>query len=374
MTQPIPRVLIQEQRADGRLPRTQIPRIWGGAGTSPTASKGLLRGLALAAFAVLGTMTWVGSAGAVTRTESCGELSTFGETYILTSDLTLASCETCFVVANDRITIDLGGHTISGPCTDVAGAGPFSAGVTDGGTTRQGTTVKNGKITGFEGGINLGSSTRTVIRNLEVSKNAANGLVLGAQSLVKGCTVESNGQDGINIAGDFSQVQDCTISGNGGTGINALVTRMLVTRNTVGGNVSGIVAGESSTVSFNTSSDNSNFGVWVGIHSRITGNTTSGNGNSGVATDGLSLVSNNISNDNGGGGITCPRFGLEPCISIPNDFDGTRSVLTGNTTNRNVFVGVEAWCPSTVTNNTSTGNGDDYNFNGPGVCQTKNNK
>ena len=66
MTQPILRVLIQEKLADGRLPRTQIPRIWGG----PRNGKGLLRGLTLAAFAALGTMTCVASAGAATRDQN----------------------------------------------------------------------------------------------------------------------------------------------------------------------------------------------------------------------------------------------------------------------------------------------------------------
>ncbi len=51
MTQPIRRVLIQETLANG---------------------KGLLRGLTLAAFAVLGTMTCVASVGAATRSNRAG--------------------------------------------------------------------------------------------------------------------------------------------------------------------------------------------------------------------------------------------------------------------------------------------------------------
>ena len=68
------------------------------------------------------------------------DLNTFGETYVLTADLT--SCGTCLVVANDRITIDLAGHTIS--------VLRWRRRVTDGGIPRQGTTVKNGTITGFD--------------------------------------------------------------------------------------------------------------------------------------------------------------------------------------------------------------------------------
>ena len=80
-------------------------------------------------------------------------------------------------------------------------------------------------------------------------------------------------------------------------------------------------------------------------------------------------MSYNTSNGNEGGGINLGADGL---------FDGTRSLVTGNTTNNNVGVGVEAWCPSTVTNNKSSGNGlMDYNIGldiiGTG-CQTNNNK
>jgi hypothetical protein len=167
-------------------------------------SKGLLRALTLAAFAALGTMTFVASAGAATQIDVCRDLSSLGETYVLTRALT--SCGTCLVVANDRITIDLAGRTISAYC---AGVG---AGITDGGIAVQGTTVKNGTITGFEVGVALGASARTVIRNLEVSDNATHGLLLGPRSLVKSCLIQGNGQDGINI-GEFGQVQDCTIGG-----------------------------------------------------------------------------------------------------------------------------------------------------------------
>ena len=54
-------------------------------------SKGLLRRLTLAAFAVLGTMTCAASAGAAEAITSCATLSTFGGTYVLAADLTAAA-------------------------------------------------------------------------------------------------------------------------------------------------------------------------------------------------------------------------------------------------------------------------------------------
>jgi hypothetical protein len=345
MTQPILRILIQEKLVNGRSPRIQIPRIRGG----PRNGKGLLRGLTLAAFAVLSTMTFVVSAGAVTAITSCPTaLSTFGETYVLTSDpktnpdRILTSCDTCLTVANDRVTIDLAGHTIIGFCG--------GAGVTDDGIGVQGTTVKNGTITGFGVGVALGASARTVIRNLEVSDNVSHGLLLGLRSLAKGCLIQGNGGDGI-IIGEFGQVQDCTIGGpdaadgNGGFGIFG-ASHLLITRNTVVGNQSGIVVvGELSTVSFNTSSGNTFFGVFAAGKHLITSNITNGKG-PGNAISGLSPVSDNISTENGAVGVQA--------------------------------VGVQASCPSTVTNNRSSGNSSmDYNigFDSIGTgCQTSNNK
>ena len=77
-------------------------------------------------------------------------------------------------------------------------------------------------------------------------------------------------------------------------------------------------------------------------------------------------MSYNISSDNGGGGID---------VVADRISDGTRSLVTGNTTNDNGGIGVEASCPSTVTNNKSSGNGLRTTTLqlGPG-CRTNNNK
>src|SRR6185436_9162651 len=130
-----------------------------------------------------------------------------------------------------------------------------------------------------------------------------------------------------------------TIGGNKLFGISGF-SRLLIRNNMVVGNQTGITVGDFSTVSFNTASGNNVYGVFAGIHSLVTSNETTGNGSdgAGIATGGLSTVSYNISSDNGGGGIQI----------MNDDFgDGTRSLVTGNTTNSNGNAGVEAWCPST---------------------------
>lgn len=337
MTQPIPRVPIQEKLSSG---------------------KRRLRGLPLAAVAaMLGAMTCVSGAGAATRIDSCRTLSTAGETYVLNNDL--SGCDSCLVVNADRITIDLAGHAISG----ILGACDGSAGVTDGGTVRQGVTVKNGTISNFTVGVALGSSTRNQILNLTSSANSEIGINVGVRSLVKGCVVEDNGGYGI-IIGEFGQVQDCTIIGHdGGFGIFG-AGHLLVKDNDVADNLAGIVVGDFGTVAFNSSNNNAVSGLFAGDHSLVTGNTTTGNGNAGITAAGLSAISYNVSSDNGGGGIA---------VGVDGVFDGTQSLVTGNTTNNNGGVGVDAACPSTVTNNRSSGNGLNYDITGPG-CRTNNNR
>ena len=207
MTPSIPRVLLQEELANGQSPHTHIPQIGGRPRTHPAMSKGLLRRLTLAAFAALGTMTCAASAGAAEAITSCATLSTFAGTYVLDADLT--SCGDCLVVTRNRITIDLAGFTISAS----ASCEGLGAGVTDGGAALQGTTVKNGTIKGFADGVVLANSTRNQILNLTSSNNSANGIIVGVRSLVKGCVVVDNGENGI-IIGEFGQVQDCTITGH----------------------------------------------------------------------------------------------------------------------------------------------------------------
>ena len=52
--------------------------------------------------------------------------------------------------------------------------------------------------------------------------------------------------------------------------------------------------------------------------------------------------------------------------------EGIKSLVTHNATNDNIIEGLEVQCPGTVTNNSSSGNGQNYVFEGPG-CLTKNN-
>ena len=259
--------------------------------------RGSLRILAVAAVAAFALVP--APASAVTPVSGCRGLDRAGETYVLTADIS-ASMDPCFFVDADRITLDLNGHTITGT---------NGVGIWDGGASRTSTVVKNGRFTKFNEGILLEDSTRSTVRAVNASDNHGRGIIVGPNSLVKDCTVLRNALGGIT-AGDGGQVEGCLVQdNNGGFGILG-GQRMLVTRNTVIGNGSGIEVGRNSTVTHNTST---------------------GNGESGIAVDAGSLVSRNTANGNGGSGIY-------------------------------------AVCPSTVTHNTALGNTINFNPIGPAAC------
>ena len=275
-----------------------------------------ITGVTVATVAALAWVSVASAAGALNIT-SCQTLSTPNTVYKLTADLT--SCGNCLVVANDRITIDLQGHSITGDCES-------SAGVTDGGMARDWTVVKNGSISSFAVGVRLASSTRNQVQNIQVMTNVI-GIWAGTDSLVKSCSATSNSvfqdEDGYGIiVGDRSQVEGCDASFNGRVGILA-GNHCLITRNTANRNrADGIATGNFCTVSFNTVKFNEGDGIDVG--------------------DGSSA-------------------------------SGAHSLVTGNTVFGNRDGGLEVTCPSDVTNNTALSNGEDYNFLGTN-CHTTNNK
>jgi parallel beta-helix repeat protein len=281
-----------------------------------------VRVLGCALLAALVAMTWVSGAAAVVTIAACGTLSTFGQAYNVTADLH-ASGGDCLVVANNRITINLQGHSI---IQDTASA--FGAGITDGGIARDLTVVKNGSIKGFVFGIELDSSTRSDVRNVTVSENDLDGILIGDNSLVKASVAHDNGLTGIlggdGIRGkDRAQVQDSEASGNGANGIR------------------------------------------VGNRCLVTGNTAEENLEDGIATGGSCTVSRNTASDNDGDGID---VGQED-----GTVNGSKSLVTANLTEDNFDDGIRVECPSTVTNNVSSGNFLNYDFVG-GNCTTSNNK
>jgi hypothetical protein len=270
-----------------------------------------LRALALSAVAAVAALSSAPTpAAAVTPVSVCGPLDKAGETYVLAGDITTSDL-VCFLVLADRITLDLRGHTISGPGASTLG----SVGIWDDNGAGLGTVVRNGTVQNFDFGIFLQSSTRSTIRSVNTSDNRF-GMVIGDTSLVKDCTVQRNSITGI-VTGNGVQVEDCDIGGTPGGDQNG----------------NGLVGGQRMLVTKNTVKGNTGLGILVGINSTVTHNQVSDNGGDGIAV-------------------------------------GLRSLVTSNVANNNGQDGIEAVCPSTITFNEASGNSQNYNLIdiGLGAC------
>jgi parallel beta-helix repeat protein len=267
------------------------------------------------------------AAGAV-NISTCRTLSDFGTVYRLTANLT--SCGDCLIVANNQITIDLQGHSITST-TPQCGLG--ASAITDQFVSRDLIVVRNGTVSGYDLGVSLRESTRASVLGVKANvlgTTAAGsvGIAVGPHGLVKGSEATSNpaGNDaiGILIVGPRGQVQQSNAHDNR-DGIRAVgADNCLITANTASSNVAAIVVANSNrcTISFNTANDNERFGI--------------------VAGAGF----------------------------------GTGHLVTGNVAlnNREGMFDYQIGCPSTVTNNDSTkGFPASYDLLGNG-CKTSNNQ
>lgn len=186
--------------------------------------------------------------------EKCQTISKPGS-YELTNNLAVANSD-CPVITADLVTIDLAGFSItethrSSFCGETAIAA---------GEDRRGITVRNGSISGFGTGVDLGGEG-SVVEGLRLFGDP--GLLgIAAKGVVKG-----------NIVDGFGCVLE---SGNG------IVATGIVTGNYVAGNQRGIFIGEGSTVIGNTVTNNPHGGIIVSCPSNVTNNTAVNNGRLGL--------------------------------------------------------------------------------------------
>ena len=94
---------------------------------------------------------------------ACGDVLTADT--VLTADLTCGPTSDALVIGADDVTLNLAGHTITGPG---AYATPF-AGVRA--AQRSGVTIEKGTITGFQSGVVLDESTDGLVTKLAVHHN-----------------------------------------------------------------------------------------------------------------------------------------------------------------------------------------------------------
>jgi hypothetical protein len=150
------------------------------------------------------------------------------------------------------VTIDLAGFTITEPSRQPGGIGTGTA-IAAGGN---GTTVRNGSISGFDSGVNLGGDGSTVEGLRVFGGGPSSGTGISAMGIVKGNTVV-----------DFAFLL------GSGIGIDAtgIVSGKYVINNGL-----GIQVGQGSTVTGNTVRNNFR-GIITSCPANVTDNTALGN-------------------------------------------------------------------------------------------------
>lgn len=188
------------------------------------------------------------------------------------------------IIQTHDVTVDLMGFKLDG-----------GTGLGIDGSSYDRITVRNGTIQGWsDTGVRLGNSA--VVKDLIVRANLGNGIEVGYDALVVGCSSVWNNLHGI-VAAAGSLVKDCASSTNTQNGIwinvpiasyGAVVTGCVVDQNSRNGiRVDGYVTVVGNHVHGNDSNGaNGKAGIWVyGSYNRIEGNTVLNN-NIGIDLDG----------------------------------------------------------------------------------------
>ena len=228
------------------------------------------------------------------------------------------------LVGADGITIDLGGHTLTGNRTAGNHGIDNSAGFDN-------VTVKNGTVTKFDRGaigdaadgmhvehvvasgnliygIDIGGAGSRVSSS-QASGNAFSGIsITGNSARVSSSQVSGNASDGIFIEGTTSRVTASHASGNGSNGIVIVGNSAVVSSSQASGNdVRGIVlSGTSALVSSSRASGNASDGILInfGTSARVSSSQALGNGSNGIVIEGGSArVSSSKALGNGSTGI-----------------------------------------------------------------------
>jgi parallel beta-helix repeat protein len=268
----------------------------------------------------------------------------------------------------DDVTIDMAGHTLTGPGAN-AGTGIYQA------DARRNLRVHNGKIVGWSrsGGVGVyafgknnqldhiqavenhygiftGPNSR--INDCSALSNAGTGIVAGKASTISGCSVSSNMLYGI-VSGDGSTISGCTARAN---------------------TLDGIYTGADSRVTDCSSSTNARHGIILGNGSTISGCSGSNNAGTGIATGSGSTITDCTAYNNGahgfyaGGGST-----ISGCTARQNTRNGINveagSTVSGCTASYNTDNGIWTSSDSKITGNTCNNNGE--NLTGAGIHVTQ---
>jgi hypothetical protein len=218
------------------------------------------------------------AAQAVTRVEVCNFPATTDVRLVL--DLTCSGLDG-IVVQHNGITIDLGGHTLTGNLTT------HKYGVNDNGFDN--VTIIHGTIRSFDQGIYAyGTADHIPVQNVVTSENAFGGVVLtGLAPSVRAVRSFANGGGGMNLIGNGAVVVASQAIGNLEIGINIVGMHALVKNSEGSGNdVDGSVNGDGIRI--------------TGDFAHVLASRTSGNESNGIEVAGESAVLKyNVADGNG---------------------------------------------------------------------------
>lgn len=276
---------------------------------------------ALAAGLVAALMPWQPAAAA---TVQCGDVL-IADT-VLTADLICGPGSDGLIIGADGVTLDLRGHTISGP-------GPAATNWSGVRVARQaGVTIKRGTITGFDAGVVLD----------EASHNLVTGLVVRAN------------ERGINLAGGTGHTIEKNFAYDSHLdGIRlGLTSSSLISKNVVADNVFGIGVANGAAgnvVEKNTVADNRGFGI--ALFANASNTVVEKNDVTGTWGHGIQV------NSDTAGSLLSKNY------VVLSGLDGIRvdspfTTITKNTANENAQLGINAPGAGDGGGNKASGNGD----------------
>jgi hypothetical protein len=227
--------------------------------------------------------------------------------YYLAANVLIPANKTGIEIAASGVTVDLNGFVL----TSFGGL----QGIVASSTSIERITVRNGRILGGTGGVDLAGINDVTVESVAAEVATGPGIRTGARAAVVNCSAISNTTSGITV-GEQSHVERCTAASTAGTGIEAAAGSRIVDcvsqGNTSRGytlnacETSGCVARQNSTgfyinggvASACLAADNSASGFLLGDRAMITDSVADGNGGSGISAPGECTIRRNTCIEN----------------------------------------------------------------------------
>jgi hypothetical protein len=259
--------------------------------------------------------------------------------YYLTGNLTHTGTGNGITVESDQVTIDLMGFTLANS-TPGTGFGIFVAG---GASFRRYVTVKNGFVSGWQFGLNLGGRGFRV-DGVTVSANQT-GISCASTCVVVDTVAVANTGTGISVAADGVVLRSVARE-NGGNGISTVNAGLVAHCTSRDNGGFGIGVGESSTVQQCAVFDNASNGISATNGCTVARNTVRSGGANGVSVGGSSLVLENDISNHLGANAAAILSGSNSRIEANHCSTNTRGIVTSGTGNfivKNTVIGASQY-------------------------------